>query len=419
MTDLATCPDPFYLDPRATDVLGEGERLRARGKLVPAVLEGGVRAWATGHRDVAEEVLGGRSFRKHPDHWADLKNGEIPPDWGILEFITLPGMLNEDGARHRDLRSLVSQAFTPRRVENLRPRIEQITQDLITGLAGASSDGFVDLRSQYAFELPMQIICALFGLDTAKKERLAHDYAAIHDSSSTPEDVVAGKAGVAAVITELIASKRDHEDDDLTSALVRVTDSEQSVLDDGLLLSTLMLFLFAGHETTTNLIANTIRALSDHPEQLKLIRAGDASVDELVEETLRFNGPVNTVMFRYAAEDVRIAGTEVTVRAGDAVVVCLAATGRDTGAFGPHADTFSPARSPLAAHLAFGHGVHYCIGAPLARLMARTAVGTFLQHFDWDLSGAPAPQPISSYSSNADAALPARLTLRAGPQAAA
>ncbi|MGW5042131.1 cytochrome P450 [Streptomyces parvulus] len=418
--DLTNCPDDdlFRLDPRAGDVIDEGRRLRARGPLVPALLEGGVRAWATGDRRVAEAVLGGRQFRKNPAHWRDLQAGNVPRDWGILEFITMPGLLNEDGIRHRDLRGLVSQAFTPSRVEGLRPRIDDIAKTLLNDLRTAQGQD-VDLRRAFAFELPMQIICALFGLDHSASGTLARDYTAIHDSRSTPDAVAAGKAGVATVISALIEHKRQHPSNDLTSALIGATDSENAVLDEPLLIATLMLFLFAGHETTANLITNAVKALLDHPEQITALTTGAITVDQVVEETLRWNGPINTVMFRYAAQDTTVPGTGVTVLAGEPVVICVAATGRDDTAFGPAADTYQPGGSILAQHLAFGHGAHYCIGAPLARMMAGTALQRLFESFELDRTQTPTAAPISSYSSNSDEALWVRLAPRTQAPAAA
>ncbi|NGO40629.1 cytochrome P450 [Streptomyces ureilyticus] len=419
MTTLTTHPDPFYLDPNATDVHGDARRLNARGPLVPALLDVGLRVWATGNRDVAEAILGDRdSFRKDPEHWADLKDGKVPGDWGIREFITLPGMLNADGARHRTLRGLVSAAFTARRVEKLRPRIDEIVQALIADLAKAAPGGFVELRRSFAFELPMQIICHLFGLDPSSGETLTRNYTAMHASSSTAEEAIAGKQGVVDTITALIDAKRRTPADDLTSALIAATDGEDATLDDELLTYTLMLFLFAGQSTTQDLIVNCLKALADHPTQQARVRAGAVPIEDVVEEVLRWNGPINTIMFRYAARDVVVPGTDVTVRKGEAVVICVAATGRDTQSFGPDADVFDPSRSVLARHLAFGHGVHYCMGAPLARMMATTALGAFLDHFDLDRTGAPESLPISSYSPNSDAALWGQLKPRAAAPAA-
>ncbi|MEU3984625.1 cytochrome P450 [Streptomyces sp. NPDC026672] len=412
--DLATESELFQLDGEATDVLGEARRLHARGRLVPAVADG-IRCWATGDHEVAMAVLKGDTFKKHPRHWADLRNGLVPDTVPILEFVTMPGMLNEDDHRHRELRGLVSSAFTPRRVEELRPRIEAIVDELIAELSQASPaspDSFIDLRHRFAFPLPMQVICHLFGLDLVSSETLAWDYATLHDSRSSPEQAAEAKAAVLAVIAGLIADKRQNPGDDLASALIGATNGEGATLDDELLLYTLMLFLFAGHETTTNLISNALKALSQHPDQLARVRAGEVPVKDVVEEVLRYNSPIHSIMFRYATEDTEVPGTDVTVKKGDAVAVFVAATGRDTAVFGPQSDVFDPSRRPAASHLSFGQGAHFCIGAPLARMMATTALTKFLRHFDWDPTGAPATRPISSYSSNADTAYFARLSPR-------
>ncbi|MFE9966468.1 cytochrome P450 [Streptomyces sp. NPDC005525] len=347
---------------------------------------------------------------KNPRHWADLRENKIPAHLPILEFVRMPGMLNEDGDAHRTLRNLVGKAFTPRRVAELQPRIDAIVQQLIADLAKVAPQESIDLRHRYAFALPMQVICHLFGLDPANGDALARDYAAIHDSGSTQAEVQAGKAGVGAVIAGLIAGKRQNPGADLTSALIRATDGEGATLNDELLMYTLMLFLFAGHETTQSLVANALKALADHPTELARVRAGEVTVDAVVEEVLRYNSPINTIMFRYAAADVAVPGTDVVVKAGEAVVICVAAAGRDETAFGPDAHTFDPSRKVLAQqHLAFGHGVHYCIGAPLARMMASTAVGAFVDAFDLDRTGAPESEPLSSYSTNSDRALWGRL----------
>ncbi|MGI5048380.1 cytochrome P450, partial [Streptomyces sp. JAC25] len=259
--------------------------------------------------------------------------------------------------------------------------------------------------------------CALFGLDPSAGESLARDYTAIHDSRSTPADVAAGKAGVATVISDLIAQKRANPGDDLTTALISATDSDNAVLDDALLIATLMLFLFAGHETTQNLITNALKALSEHPEQLRALRSGAVTVGDVVEETLRWNGPINTIMFRYAATDTEVPGTGITVAGGDPVVICVAATGRDATAHGPTADVFVPGRDILAQHLAFGHGAHYCIGAPLARMTAQIAITQLLDAYDIDRAFAAGP--IGSYSSNSTTALWAELTPRTQASVAA
>ncbi|MFD4412490.1 cytochrome P450 [Streptomyces sp. NPDC058475] len=416
--DVDTHPDPFVLDATAADVHGDARRLNALGPLVEAVLsDSGLSVLATGNRDVAEAILGDReNFMKDPEHWTDLREGLVP-EGGIMDFATMPGMLNADGAEHRKLRGLVSDAFTARRVENLRPRIEEIVQTLIADLAQAAPSGFLELRRRFAFELPMQILTHLFGLDPSSGETLARNYTAMH-ASSTAEEATAGKHGVVAAIAALIAEKRRNPGDDLTSALIAECDGADATLDDELLMFTLMLFLFAGQSTTQDLIVNTLKALADHPAQLARVRAGAVPIEDVVEEVLRWNSPIQTIMFRYAVRDVVVPGTDVTVRKGRAVVICVAATGRDEHSFGPDAHAFDPSRNADKRHLSFGWGVHFCMGAPLARMMTTMAVRAVVEAFDLDRAGAPASVPISSFSPNSDVELWMGLKPRAAASAA-
>ncbi|MEI5102818.1 cytochrome P450 [Streptomyces sp. PmtG] len=400
------------LDPYATDVPGEGHRIRAHGPLVPVSLVGEVKAWATGHHAVAHQVLTHPGFRKDPRHWAAYQNGDIPADWPILRLITLDSMLNRDGDDHRRLRSLVSEAFTPRRMEALRPRVQHIADELVGRLSLTAPGDLVDLRAEYAFPLPMAVICELFGLGHARRAQFADDYSALHDSRTTPARLHEANEGVEAGIRNLIEAKRTHPTEDLTSALISVHDTDQGRLSDRELSETLVLFLFAGHETTQNLITNGARQLIEHPDQLGLARKA-GSWREVVEETLRHDSPVNTVMFRYAGADIVVPGTDVTVRRGEPVVLCVAGTGRDPEKFGHDAEAFDLTRATATHHLAFSRGVHHCLGAPLGRMMATTALKTFFTRFD---ATCPAPdtlRPLPSYASHSLQALPVNLIPRA------
>ncbi|GAA2254207.1 cytochrome P450 [Streptomyces ruber] len=406
--------DLFFLDPTASDVMGDGALLRARGPLVPVELTGGVTAWATGHQDVAEWVMRSGSFRRDPSYWADYTSGKVRQDWPLLRLITIDSMLTMDGADHRALRSLVEAALAPARVERLRHRVEEIVQELIDDLAATGPDELVDLRARFAAPLPMRLICHLFGLDAVNSRVLAENYLALHDSAGTPERAVEASAAIGAVITDLIRRKRSRPADDLTSALIGAAEAQGTALDDRLLTETLVLVLFAGHEMTTNLLTNAHLALDAHADQLDLVRQGAATMAAVVEETLRWRSPVYTIMFYYAAEDVTVPGTGRTVRTGEAVVICPAATGRDERAFGPDAGTFDITRTVTRQHLSFGHGAHHCVGAPLARLTCATALEAFYERFDTDRSGLAAPMPIGSYTANSATELLTRLRPRDG-----
>ncbi|MGW1894163.1 cytochrome P450 family protein [Streptomyces sp. NPDC002004] len=398
------------LDPLATNVWEEGERIRKSGCLVPVALPGGLTVWATADRGTGSLVFAHRDFRKDPRHWAALQSGEVPGDWPLLKMITL-GMLAKDGADHRRLRSLVSSAFTPRRVERLRPLIEDMTRELVDNLGAMAPGNPIDLRSTFAFELPMGVICSLFGLeDRSVRKRLAADYTALIDSRSTPEQAQAAEAGIGTVIAELIAQRRERPGGDLTTALLAAHDAQDGSLDQQELMETLFLFLFAGHETTRNLITNAAKNLMAHRDQLRLVRSGTVKWSAVVEETLRHYSPISTVMFRYAARDIELPDTGVTVRQGEAVLVCVAATGRDEDHFGPQADAFDVTRPP-GGHLSFGHGPHFCIGAPLARMMASTALDLLFTRFDLSPApGYPTAESEPSFSSNCDRELPVLLT---------
>ncbi|WP_331718364.1 cytochrome P450 [Streptomyces sp. NBC_00624] len=416
--DLATHPDPFPLDPEATRVVEDGRRLRELGgpNPYPVVLPGNVRAWGVANWAVAKEVFQSKDFRKHPKHWKAFTDGEIPGDWPLLQLI-FAGMLATDGLDHRRLRGMVNKAFTPRRVEALRPRIEEITQELIEDLADVGPDTLVDLRQAWAFPLPMRLICHMFGLDLDSGRELAKHYSALHHGDAGLDPAVA-HSRLLAGLDALIARKRAEPGDDLTSALIEAADGNradlapEAKLAPGELRDILFLFLFAGHDTTQNLMTNVIRALAENPDQLDLVRRGKVTWSAVVKEALRALCPIYTVMFYYAAKDIELPGTTVTIRKGDPVAILPAATGRDTEAYGPGADEFDVTRTDGPPHLAFGWGEHHCVGAPLANMMMDIGLEALYRHYDVDRSGIAAPEPVKSYSSNSDATMWSRLRSR-------
>ncbi|MFF1629553.1 cytochrome P450 [Streptomyces sp. NPDC058272] len=397
------------LDPYATDVVAEGHRIRQLGHLVPVEIDGVVKTWATADHATAEQIFTSPDFRKDPEHWTAFRNGEIPSGWPLLALITMRSMLNRDGADHTRLRSLLSRAFTPRRVELLRPRIEEMAGQLLDGLADA--EGAVDVRKHYAFPLPMGVICELFGVDDpSDRRRLADNYGAIVSSRSSEDEVMKAQAGLGEVIGRLIESKRARPGDDLTSALIAAHDEDQDRLSGEELAQTLLLMLFAGHETSKNLITNAIRSLLSHPDQLALVHSGSADTgwSHVVEETLRWASPIRVVMFYYAAKDVEMG--DVLIRAGEPVLIYVAATGRDHAHFGTDADEFDVSRSTAAQHLSFARGVHYCIGAPLGRMTATIAVEALFRRFDVACADLDALVSEWTYASNSVQELPVTLT---------
>lgn len=274
---------------------------------------------------------------------------------------------------HARLRRLVTAAFTRRRIEQLAPRIQHITDELLDTMATATR---IDLIDSFAYPLPITVICELLGVPAERRAEF-HEWSSILVTTLADPDVFAAAAtAMVSYLRELVNAKRAAPADDLLSALVVARDGENLLSEDELT-SMAFLILVAGHETTANLIGNGIHALLTHPEQLGLLRTQPHRLPEAVEELLRFNGPVQVAAFRWSAEPVDIGG--VTIPAGEIVVCGLLAANRDPACtVRPDALDITRADNP---HLTFGHGVHYCVGASLARLEGRIALGTLLARF--------------------------------------
>ncbi|MER6981267.1 cytochrome P450 family protein [Streptomyces carpinensis] len=280
-------------------------------------------------------------------------------------------LLITDPPQHTRLRSLVTRAFTARRVEALRPRVQQITDELLDAMLPR---GRADLVEAFAYPLPITVICELLGvpeIDRAAFREMSNEVVA----PTSEEANLRAVERLGAYLTELIEDKRcAGPADDLLSDLIRTTGEDGDRLSPGELRGMAFLLLIAGHETTVNLITNSVHALLTHPDQLAALRADLDLVDGAVEETLRHEGPVENATFRYAAEPLQIAGTAIA--RGEPVMIGLTASGRDGSRF-PAPDRFDIHRD-TRGHLAFGHGMHYCLGAPLARLEAHTALRSLL-----------------------------------------
>jgi cytochrome P450 len=300
-------------------------------------------------------------------------------------------MLSVDGTEHARLRRLVGAAFTARRVAALAPRIQQIADGLLDAMDAAVEGAEpVELIGAFAAPLPMSVICELIGVPEEDRA----------DYRRWSEILIAGgfadPGTYATVVKEeveyaraLVERKRREPADDLLSALVAVRDSGDLLTDDEL---TSMMFLLtvAGHETTVNLIGNGVLALATHPEQAARLRAEPALMASAVEELLRYEGPVQVPFPLLATATVEIGGVEIA--AGDIVVPALLSANRDPG-HTPDPDTLDLGRSPNS-HVAFGHGIHHCLGAPLARLEGRIALTALLERYP-DLRLATPPDDLT------------------------
>ncbi|GGT97046.1 MULTISPECIES: cytochrome P450 family protein [Streptomyces] len=308
---------------------------------------------------------------------ADPRLSKSPSVVGMTmldEQVIGPNLLVLDPPDHTRLRRLVAGQFTGRRVESLRPRLERLTGELADAMAPA---GHADLVDSFAFPLPITVICELLGVPAADRDTFrAWTNEIVAPTGAGPE--AEAIEGLAAYLDALVEDKRAAgSTDDLLSDLITARAEDGDRLSLAELRALGYLLLIAGHETTVNLIANAVRALLTHPEQLAAVRADFGLLDAVVEETLRWEGPVENATFRFTREPVRIGQT--LVPAYEPVLVSLASGDRDPARY-PDADRFDLHRD-ARGHLAFGHGIHYCLGAPLARLEARIAIRTLLERF--------------------------------------
>ncbi|MEV7435021.1 cytochrome P450 family protein [Streptomyces griseoviridis] len=281
-------------------------------------------------------------------------------------------LLVTDPPQHTRLRALVGRSFTARRTELLRPRIQQIADDLLDAMLPL---GRADLVTSFAYPLPLTVICELLGipdLDRTEFRKLSTEAVAPSSAESAAEAVT----GLGEYFTQLIEDRRcAGPGDDLLSDLLRTRAEDGDQLSADELRGMAFLLLLAGHETTVNLISGGVHALLSHPDQLAALRADMSLIDGAVEEMLRYEGPVESATFRFAAEDLEIGDT--LIPRGDPVIIGLDAADHAPSRY-PDPDRFD-IRRDTRGHLAFGHGIHHCLGAPLARLEGRIAIRTLLE----------------------------------------
>ncbi|MFD9717014.1 cytochrome P450 [Streptomyces sp. NPDC059076] len=285
----------------------------------------------------------------------------------------LAHMLMSDPPHHTRLRRLVAREFTPRRVASLAPRVQQLTDELLDAML-ANGTRRADLVAAFAFPLPMTVICELLGVPELDRDAFrAWSNEMVAPSSAEAE--VRAYTQTTAYLGELIVAKRERPGDDLLSAMIHAVDEGGDRLSPAELVGMSVLLLIAGHETTVNLLGNGLRALFNHPDQLADLRADLGLLDGAIEEMLRYDGPVENCTARLALEDVEMGG--VTIPAGSPVLIAMADADRDPARF-KDPDRFD-IRRDARGHIAFGHGLHYCLGAPLARLEGRIALRTLLE----------------------------------------
>lgn len=308
----------------------------------------------------------------------------VPPRTPHIEqrmkiFGTAPRVLFSDPPVHTRLRRLVSRAFTPRRIRELEPRIREITNSLLD--AAAKRGGEIEVMSDLADPLPVMLIAEMLGVPPEDYETFKRWSDAIIEADNTPpgmmipDSVTNAFKALRSYFIEEIEKRRRNPGDDLVSVLVAAHE-ESEALSEEELIAFVVLLLLAGNETTTNLIGNGMLALGRNPGQLEVLRREPSLMPRAIEEMLRYDGPAQATARRPTA-DLELSG--VQIRADALVLAILAAANRDPAQF-PNPDVFDITRDPND-HVAFGDGIHYCIGAPLARLEGSIAIGSILERF--------------------------------------
>jgi cytochrome P450 PksS len=349
-------------------------KMREEAPVLKVLRPGGPAIWLITRYDDVVSVLRDPRFKK--DYRSVVEPEEraiwraLPP----IEAALTRHMLASDPPDHTRMRNLVVKAFAPRLIAQQRERIQALADSLIDAVF---SRGEMDLIDDYAFPLPITVIAELMGVPVADRDRFREWSSAVVTDRTAPGALealaVAGKAFVA-YLRDLFEERRKNPRADLITALVEAEEAGDR-LDETELVSTVFLLLVAGHETTVNLIGNGMLALLTRPDELKRLRDEPALLVPAVEELLRFDGPVETSTFRFAAEAVELAG--VTIPRGAPVLVVLGSANRDATRFSDADQLILDRRDN--DHLAFGHGIHYCLGASLARLEGQIAIGTLLR----------------------------------------
>lgn len=342
-------------------------QMRANAPVHRMQLHNGDPLWLVSrHADVVRVLRDTEYFTVESPHNHALLELESEATQRIFDY----QMLNFDGAEHKRLRRLVAKAFTPRYISSLAPRIQTIADQLLDEVM---ADRKMDFIRDFAFPLPLIVIGEMLGFATHDRERLRQWSSAITASIMTVTDAHtnAQLEEFIAYLEAQIADKRANPGDDLLTAMVHASDEGQQLSGDELLSMTALL-VFAGHETTVNLLGNGMYALFQHPDQLARLCTEPDLIPQAIEEMLRYCGPIVSVAPRFVRADVELGGQ--LLRTGEAILVAVMSANHDASVC-PMADSFDLSRTE-SKHVAFGQGNHFCLGAPLARLEARIALQT-------------------------------------------
>lgn len=349
-------------------------RLRAEEPIYPVTLADKRTAWLVSRYDDVVAVLKDERFIKN--RWNAMTSAQVAKmPWIPKPFMPLMrNILDLDPPDHTRLRALVHKAFTPRLVERMRERVHAVAADLLDAALPRKQ---LDLIRDFALPLPTTIIAQMLGVASEDQDKFHRWSTALMTLDQTQWGMLRGLPHVMAFmrfIRKLVKARRLNPQDDLATALVQAEEAGDQLSEDELL-AMIFLLLIAGHETTVNLIGNGVFALLQHPQQLERLQSDPALIKSGVEELLRFESPLYTATERFASQDTIIAG--VRIPRGELVLAAIASANRDERAF-QDPDTLDLARQDNK-HLSFGLGVHYCLGAPLARIEGQIAIGMLVE----------------------------------------
>jgi 2-hydroxy-5-methyl-1-naphthoate 7-hydroxylase len=352
------------------------ERLREMGPAVPVELPEGVGAWSVSRGDVVKLLL------THPGVSRDLKKtvpdyvpGSVP--W-LSPWVDIEHMATTDGREHARLRKLITPAFTPKRVAALRGKVEATVAGLLDDLESNPGDEAVDLNATFSYRVPTQVICDLFGVPDDQRAEVLRVLNAAGATDITEEESLKLNEDLFAAMHLLIDTRRREPGDDLTSFLIAAREDGVEPLTETELISTLLLMIGGGSQTTINMINHTVRELLARPDQLRIVLADPSRWPDALEESLRVHCPVMHLPMRWATEDIDL-GAGVVIRQGDAILICYGGHGRDPKVHDDPA-VFDINRADKE-HLAFSLGSHYCPGSHLARLEGAVAVPALFARF--------------------------------------
>ncbi|MFE9773665.1 cytochrome P450 [Streptomyces sp. NPDC005931] len=402
---------PLVLDPSGADHHAEHRALRARGAATRVDILG-VQAWSVSDPVLLKQLLTSADVSKDARaHWPGFE--QAVGTWPLALWVAVENMFTAYGPDHRRLRRLVAPAFSSRRIAAMEPAVQDIVTRLVDRLATLPAQEPVDLRQELAYPLPIGVIGHLMGVPESRREDFRAVVDRVFDTTLSPEQAQANTARLYGLLDDLITARRDAPGDDMTSLLISARDDEGdgARLSPGELRDTLLLMISAGYETTVNVIDQAVYTLLTRPDQLDLVRKGAVTWEDVVEETLRHEPAVKHLPLRYAVSDIPLPDGR-TIARGEAILASYAAANRHPDWHGD-ADTFDATRT-VKDHLAFGHGVHFCLGAPLARLEVALALRSLFDRFPDIRLAEPAAalRPVPSLISNGHQRLPVLLHAR-------